>query len=122
MLTSLHSIQHSEVFNILQLGRSSLDILQVVPSRQVRGSSAAMAKGRRKGIDPAQAASTDAAPSSPADPADLLPRTDISPLITDDLLRRLGSANWKVDALACMFYLSLATCGYCSSGRALVCD
>lgn len=69
---------------------------QVVPSRQVRGSNAAAAKGRRKGVDAAAPAAATAAPAGPADPADLLPRTDISGQITDDLLRRLGSANWKV--------------------------
>lgn len=80
--------------------RASLDgaivWLQVAPSRHVRGSTAGMAKGRRKGVDAAQAGPADSASAVPADPADQLPRTDISAQITDDLLRRLASPNWKV--------------------------
>jgi hypothetical protein len=75
--------------------------LQVVPSRQVRGSTAATAKGRRKGVDAAQAGPADGASAVPADPTDQLPRTDISAQITDDLLRRLASPNWKVPAAPC---------------------
>jgi hypothetical protein len=67
----------------------------------VRGSTAATAKGRRKGVDAAQAGPADGASAVPADPTDQLPRTDISAQITDDLLRRLASPNWKVRAVSC---------------------
>lgn len=71
-------------------------LAQVVPTRQVRGGSGGgAARGGRHGGGTA-AAALDAAPAAPADPMDLLPRTDISGQITDELLRRLGSANWKV--------------------------
>ena len=65
---------------------------QVVPSRQVHATAAGGGVKKTKRGAP----SGSVAAAEPADPSDLLPRTDIAPQITDELVRRLHSANWKV--------------------------
>lgn len=70
---------------------------QVVPTRRMRGAPAAVAggKGDRGRAAAASAAAADDKPTVPADLTDLLPRTDIGGQVTEELIRRLGSANWK---------------------------
>ena len=106
--------RHARMLSMCTGSDGALFCLQVVPSRQVRGSTAGTTKGRRKGVDSAQAGPADAASAAPVDPTDQLPRTDISAQITDDLLRRLASPNWKV---SCSSRLSCAAqcCSYVAS-------
>ncbi len=91
---------------------------QVVPTRRMRGAPAAVAggKGDRGGAAAASAAVADDRSTVPADLTDLLPRTDISGQVTEELIRRLGSANWK--ACRCPIQSCHMSIMYCSERAA----
>ena len=59
--------------------------VQVVPSRRVRGRAESASQGAAKPARPRAIGSTASADVAPADPSDLLPRTDISASISSRL-------------------------------------